>query len=185
MAVIAVDAAAMLNDEALNLEKSSTPIASDAFEVIQKPAGYLNRGLLNEDEALKLILAGVSPSTFNGSSHNSPALPSSPALPAKKQKSPRPNHGLDSNVSVVAAKNDSGQSLIGEAGVSNKEMMVNGEATTGHSCSQSPSDEIISEVPVEPDLSTETSDNNTAAAEVKEDGKVRPKKVSTRVTILI
>jgi hypothetical protein len=61
--------------------KVQDPNASEAFEVINKPAGYLNRGLLNEDEALKLILAGVSPAAFSGSSSNadSPvAMPSSP-----------------------------------------------------------------------------------------------------------
>ena len=72
---------AVSTPEAATESKVHDPNASEAFEVINKPAGYLNRGLLNEDEALKLILAGVSPAAFSGSSSNadSPvAMPSSP-----------------------------------------------------------------------------------------------------------
>merc|ERR1712142_424761 len=69
---------------------SSKDSVSEAFEVINKPAGYLNRGLLNEDEALKLILAGVSPATFSGSgtssNANSPVpMLSSPAAARRKE----------------------------------------------------------------------------------------------------
>ena len=55
--------------------------ASAAFEVIEQPAGYLNRGLLNEDEALKLILAGVSSSNFSGSSSNAESPMGTPKSP--------------------------------------------------------------------------------------------------------
>ena len=64
---------------------------NDAFEVIARPAGYLNRGLLNEDEALKLILAGVSPVTFSGSSSNAESPMGSPPSQRRKQsKEPSP-----------------------------------------------------------------------------------------------
>ena len=97
----AVDAAAMLSknnsleteEEAntgpnsLNLPSTSTEAATEAFEIINKPAGYLNRGLLNEDEALKLILAG-SPMNFSGSSSNADSpipMPSSPVVKRNKE----------------------------------------------------------------------------------------------------
>merc|ERR1711983_435675 len=59
---------------------------NESFEVIAKPAGYLNRGLLNEDEALKLILAGVSPATFSGSSSNAESPVAVPSSPVAKRK---------------------------------------------------------------------------------------------------
>ena len=68
----AVDAVAMLTDPIA----ASTPAdaATEAFEIINPPAGYLNRGLLNEDEALKLILAGMSPAAATPSEPDSPLL---------------------------------------------------------------------------------------------------------------
>lgn len=84
--VTAIDAASMLDENGCDPLAASTP-----FEVVARPPGYLNRGLMNEDEALKLILAGVSPANFSGSSSNtgSPAgtSPSSPLAIRKKRTS--------------------------------------------------------------------------------------------------
>ena len=83
---MAIDAASLVTEngeDPLNSFEGSTPVAGPAFEVIEKPAGYLNRGLLNEDEALKLILAGVSAANFSGSS-------SSTQSPIGTPKSPTP-----------------------------------------------------------------------------------------------
>jgi hypothetical protein len=93
----AIDAASMLDENGLDPLASSTPAEASAaaFEVINRPAGYLYRGLLNEDEALRLILAGVSPANFSGGSSavESPIgtpkgtpTPSSPLFTRKVQK---------------------------------------------------------------------------------------------------
>ena len=77
---------AVSTPEAATGSKVQDPTASEAFEVINKPAGYLNRGLLNEDEALKLILAGVSPAAFSGSSSNADSPVAMPSSPVTKRK---------------------------------------------------------------------------------------------------
>ena len=77
---------AVSTPEAATGSKVQDPTASEAFEVIKKPAGYLNRGLLNEDEALKLILAGVSPAAFSGSSSNADSPVAMPSSPVTKRK---------------------------------------------------------------------------------------------------
>ena len=77
---------AVSTPEAATGSKVQDPNASEAFEVINKPAGYLNRGLLNEDEALKLILAGVSPAGFSGSSSNADSPVAMPSSPVTKRK---------------------------------------------------------------------------------------------------
>jgi len=82
----AEDAMAVSTPEAATGSKVQDPTASEAFEVINKPAGYLNRGLLNEDEALKLILAGVSPAAFSGSSSNADSPVVMPSSPVTKRK---------------------------------------------------------------------------------------------------
>ena len=89
----AIDAAASLRETGTveaGVEAGANSTSNDeAFEVIARPAGYLNRGLLNEDEALKLILAGVSPVTFSGSSSNAETPVGTPPA-MKKSKTPSP-----------------------------------------------------------------------------------------------
>ena len=106
---------AVSTPEAATGSKVQDPTASEAFEVINKPAGYLNRGLLNEDEALKLILAGVSPAAFSGSSSNadSPvAMPSSPVTKRKELLLSAKNSELEAaKIREMTAKN-SGSKLI-------------------------------------------------------------------------
>ena len=102
---IAIDAAAMLEtgtdplEDAISVSNANASLSSggvsisnnESFEVIAKPAGYLNRGLLNEDEALKLILAGVSPATFSGSSSNAESPTGSPPTHRKRKPSKAPS----------------------------------------------------------------------------------------------
>lgn len=144
---VAVDAAAML-DQHRNPMAASTPaqtpdLASEAFEVIARPAGYLNRGLVNEDEALKLILeSSTSPVTFSGSSSNNESLAGTPG-----------------GSSSLRQKIDSSQSLVkttsGKSGP-----LENGDASK---VSSSP-EVMISRIPEEPSvLATTASDSNTTA----------------------
>ena len=101
--VNAIDAAAMLETGTDPLEADATSVSgpayasssggvsnNESFEVIARPAGYLNRGLLNEDEALKLILAGVSPATFSGSSSNAESPTGTPP-PQRRKPSKHPS----------------------------------------------------------------------------------------------
>ena len=80
---MAIDAASLIAENGMDSLTASTPpvAGASAFEVIEKPAGYLNRGLLNEDEALKLILAGVSSANFSGSSSNTESPMGTPKSP--------------------------------------------------------------------------------------------------------
>ena len=139
----AEDAMAVSTPEAATGSKVQDPTASEAFEVINKPAGYLNRGLLNEDEALKLILAGVSPAAFSGSSSNadSPvAMPSSPVTKRKELLLSAKNSELEAaKIREMTAKN-SGSKLISAGSLlistgSELEAAKNREMTAGQSSS--------------------------------------------------
>ncbi len=119
--VTAIDAASMLDENGVDPLAASTSGAegASAFEVIAKPAGYLNRGLLNEDEALRLILAGVSPANFSGSSSTATSspmgtTPNSPPLAVRKDKRPpsakrralnNENGKIEPNAEVVRSLN--------------------------------------------------------------------------------
>ena len=110
----AIDAAASLQaTEAVEggVEAGANSTSNDeAFEVIAKPAGYLNRGLLNEDEALKLILAGVSPVTFSGSSSNAETpVGTPPALRKSKTPSPPNLHATSEPVEPVIVYDENPQ----------------------------------------------------------------------------
>lgn len=112
-AVVAVDAAAMLEDE--DPLAASTPATTSDTEIINKPAGYLNRGLLNEDEAIRFILAGVSPVVFSGASSSTNSPPVNNRVPNPKSAK-NPFHDDEEPVDVQQQQTSS----------SSEEVMISG-----------------------------------------------------------